>query len=78
MGSIFDIIDGHVNEMFNANEELYEKRMKICKECPLYKETPVGPICNPKLYINKEGDIATYKKMVMSVDVLVVYRRRQG
>ena len=55
MGSIFDIIDGHVNEMFNANEGLYEERMKICKECPLYKETPVGPICNPKLYINKEG-----------------------
>lgn len=52
MGSILDIIDGHVNEMFNANEELYEERMKVCKECPLYKETPIGPICNPKLYIN--------------------------
>ena len=32
------------------------------REWKLYKETPVGPICNPKLYINKEGDIATYKK----------------
>lgn len=62
MGSIFDIIDGHVNEMFNANEGLYEERMKICKECPLYKETPVGPICNPKLYINKEGKTSAYKK----------------
>lgn len=76
MGSIFDIIDGHVNEMFNANEGLYEERMKICKECPLYKETPVGPICNPKLYINKEGKTSAYKKMVMSVAVPADYLLR--
>lgn len=62
MGNILDIIDGHVNEMFNANEELYEKRMKICKECPLYKLTPIGPICNPKLYINKSNEVSAYKK----------------
>lgn len=36
------------------NQELYMERMAICKKCGLYKETPGGPICNPKLYISKE------------------------
>lgn len=38
--------------MENGNE-LYEKRIAICKECPLYKETSIGPICNPRLYISE-------------------------
>lgn len=38
--------------MENVNE-LYEKRMKICKECPLYLESPMGPRCNSKLYLNE-------------------------
>lgn len=53
MGQITDIINGHVNEALGKNEELFEQRMKICKECLLYKETAMGPICNPKLYINE-------------------------
>lgn len=57
-----DIVEGHVNEAFNRNEELFEKRMKICKECPLYKETPLGPVCNPNLYINEAGDVSTIRK----------------
>ena len=47
-----NIIDGHVNEAIGNNQSLYEERMKICKECGLYKETMMGPICNPKLYIS--------------------------
>ena len=57
MGSIFDIIDGHVNEMFNANEGLYEERMKICKECPLYTNTKIGHLCDKAKYINKDNKI---------------------
>ena len=57
-----DIVEGHVNEAFNRNEELFEKRMKICKSCPLYKETPLGPVCNPNLYINEAGDVSTIRK----------------
>lgn len=62
MSSILDILDGHVNEMFNNNEELFKKRLEVCKQCPLYKETPVGPICNPKLYISEGGDVSTTRK----------------
>ena len=41
-----DIISGHVDEALwkKRNEDLSEKRLAVCKECPLYKETPMGPI----------------------------------
>lgn len=52
MGQITDIINGHINEALGKYEELFEQRMKMCKMCPLYKESPIGPICNPKLYIS--------------------------
>lgn len=53
MGQITDIINGHVNEALGKNNDIKEERMSICKKCPLYKETPMGPICNPRLYINE-------------------------
>ena len=31
---LIDIISGHVNEAINKNEDLSEKRLAICKECP--------------------------------------------
>lgn len=60
--SIIDIVEGHVNEAFKRNEKLFEKRMKICKVCPLYKDTALGPVCNPNLYINEAGDVSTIRK----------------
>lgn len=27
-------------------EALFNKRMTICKNCPLYKETDIGPVCD--------------------------------
>lgn len=47
-----DIIKGHVNEIFNNNEELYQARISICEQCPLITYTNLGPICNNKLWIN--------------------------
>ena len=43
------------NFYISKNTEKYapDGRMNICKKCPLYKETPMGPICNPRLYINE-------------------------
>lgn len=35
--------------------ELYESRMNICKQCPLYLETPNGPRCNNKKFIHPDG-----------------------
>lgn len=53
MGQIIDIINGHVNEALGKNEEIKDQRMEICKKCPLYKDTPMGPVCNPRLYISE-------------------------
>lgn len=34
-------------------DELYNKRMKICKTCPLYLENITGARCNPRLYLSE-------------------------
>ena len=53
------IIDGHVKEALKQNNSLSETRLAICKECPIYTETPVlGPVCNSRKCINiKTGEI---------------------
>lgn len=53
---IKEIVNGHINELTNAEEELYRKRIKICEECPLFKQTVLGPVCNSSLYLNPETD----------------------
>ena len=41
------IINGHVNELFNKEQELYEKRMKICDSCELKVDDKIlGPVCS--------------------------------
>ena len=42
--------------------ELVDKRLEICKACPLYKETAFGAVCNHKLYINEEGETSYIPK----------------
>ena len=42
--------------------ELSEKRLAICKECPLYKESILGPVCDPNKYINKDGKVSYLPK----------------
>lgn len=57
IGNIADIIKGHINEFFNKESQLSEERMSICRNCPLFLETALGPICNPNLYI--KGDLVS-------------------
>jgi len=52
MSKVNEILIGHINELLDNEEKLFNERMSICKQCPLYKETKFGPICNPDLYIN--------------------------
>ena len=42
-----DIIEGHYKEITNQENELYEKRIIICKQCPLYSDK-LGGICDSK------------------------------
>lgn len=31
-------------------------RIEICKKCPLWKDTPEGPVCNDKKYLDPITD----------------------
>lgn len=58
------IIQGHVNEVLGQNQSISERRMEICKQCPLYKESMVGPICNSRLWYNPStGETSTIRQM---------------
>ena len=61
---MIDIIEGHLNELFNKEEDLSKKRIKICKSCLLYKnDILLGEVCNSKLYLNPDNnDTSTYPK----------------
>ena len=48
---IGQIINGHVNELLNLNDDISKKRLQICKSCPIYS-SQFGGICNSKLWIN--------------------------
>lgn len=59
---IKDIVEGHINEVSDKNSDISLIRMNTCKQCPLFKETVLGPICNNKLYMNSDGDVSTVEK----------------
>lgn len=61
---INDIIDGHLKELFNKEEDLSKERLLVCKTCPLYKSDSIlGAICNSKLYLNPDtNDISNYPR----------------
>ena len=61
MTVIKDVASGIINKVLDRNAEIAEKRMEICKSCPLYKEGIRGPICNPNLWINKNGEVSNIK-----------------
>lgn len=42
-------------------EDFYEKRMEICKACPLGLETVSGLTCNHYLWLNLEDKTTTSK-----------------
>lgn len=49
---ITDIIKGHWNELLQKEQQLSEKRLLICKVCPLYSTSVAGFICNKELTLN--------------------------
>jgi hypothetical protein len=65
MANINHIVKGTVNNILNKEVDLYNERIKICKECKLYLATGiVGPICNPNLYLNtKTNEISKTAKI---------------
>jgi len=54
------IIEGHFNEITNREQSLSEKRLSVCRQCPLYTEGRIGAVCDAKKCVNSEGNITTY------------------
>ena len=61
--NFIDILNGHIKNTIGNIDNLSEKRLRICIKCPLYRKTPMGAICNNKLYISKDGkEVLNYGK----------------
>lgn len=59
---MIDVIAGNTN-VSPDNDDLYEKRIAICKECPLGEEIYPGRIvCNSRLWINENGEVSNTAK----------------
>lgn len=42
-----EIVDGHIKELLNKEQSLYEHRIKICRECKLMtKDKILGEMCD--------------------------------
>lgn len=47
------IMKGHVKEAIGKHDkDRTNKRLAVCKSCPLYLESNVGPKCNPNMWVN--------------------------
>ena len=42
------IAEGHFKEITKQENELYESRIKICRECPLFSRNALGDVCDAK------------------------------
>lgn len=60
--NVRDVLEGHYKEITNQENELYEKRITICRKCPLYTvKEGLGPVCDSKKCWNEnEKVIETY------------------
>jgi len=63
MFDIRDIATGFFNDLMNLENDLYEKRIKICRECKLWKkDSTFGEMCNNDLYYNSKTDEVSVDK----------------
>lgn len=58
--NILNIIKGHFNESINKNYNLSEKRMDICKQCPLFSDKSYGFVCSNDKWLNPETNDVSY------------------
>lgn len=63
MSTVAQIAEGFYNNLLKKKEDLYIKRINICRDCPLLKIDPIfGEVCNPSLYINAKGETSKTPK----------------
>lgn len=47
------IVEGHVKEITNKENDLYAYRIKICNTCPLKDTRSYGDVCSAKKCVDK-------------------------
>lgn len=58
---IGQIVEGHANELLGLNSDISERRLEICKACPIYS-TEFGGTCNRKLWLDPETNRVSTKE----------------
>lgn len=58
---IGQIVEGHANELLGLNTNISEKRLKICKECPIYS-SDWGGTCNRKLWLDPKTNAVSMRE----------------
>lgn len=56
---IGQIIQGHLNELTNKENELYIERIAICRRCPLLTKSPIGEMCDASKCIDTNTNLIT-------------------
>ena len=63
MSQVKQIVEGHIHELLGNKDAIASPRLKICKKCPLFKQTVTGYICNSNAWLDpKTGDFSLDKK----------------
>lgn len=52
---MLDVLKNNINDILKKENDLSESRLEICKQCPLFKDSSFGPICNSNKYISPDG-----------------------
>ena len=50
--SLKDIIVGHTNELLGREEQMSNKRLELCRKCPLFVSSLAGIRCNSNMWMN--------------------------
>ncbi len=61
MSGAVNIVTGTINNLLNREEELFNERIKICRQCKLLrKDSFFGEICNSRLWLNPTTNEISY------------------
>lgn len=63
MSTVTQIAKGMINNLLDKEDDLYQQRIKICRDCKLLKHDRIfGEVCNSSLYMNKDNEISNVPK----------------
>lgn len=58
--NVKQIAEGWINDTLKLEQDLYNRRMPICRKCPLYSEGKMGPMCDAKKCIDENEVVSSY------------------